>query len=223
MTRLGHRARDAVDAGPPEHRWPPIVAVVAAMVLWLLLPGYFFASFRFAAVIACGLLIVPLVVLNPRHLTRQTNWSRWLSVALALVLLAFNQVLLVRLVHELLTAPETEGVSVLIAALQLWSTNAIAFGLLYWELDSGGPVARASGLPPVRSDFQFPQEVTRPLEAWRPRFFDYLYVSITAGIAFSPADALPLTRRAKAFMALEALSAYILSVLVIARAVSAVT
>ncbi|MDX2376699.1 hypothetical protein M4I32_07790 [Microbacterium sp. LRZ72] len=207
----------------PEHRWPPIVAVAAAMVLWMLLPGYFFPPLRAAAVVACAALILPLVVLNPHHLTRQTAWSRALSVGLVLVLLVFNQVLLVRLVFELLTAPQTEGLSVLIAALQLWATNAIAFGLLLWELDGGGPVARAVGARTrAGSDIQFPQDLADEFSRWRPRFFDYLYVSITAGIAFSPADAVPLTRRAKAFLAAEAVSAYIISVLVIARAVSTV-
>lgn len=215
-------ARDA--AARPEHRWPPIVGVLATMVLWMLLPGLFFAPWRWVAVAVCALLVVPLIVLNPHRMTKQTDWSRGLSVGLSVFLLGFNQVLLVRLIVELLTAPDAEGIAVLIAALQLWTTNAIAFGLIYWELDRGGPVARASSLgDPARADFVFPQDASDIYSGWRPRFFDYLYVSLTAGIAFSAADALPLTRRMKAFMALEALSAYILSVLVIARAVSAVT
>ena len=75
----------------------------------------------------------------------------------------------------------------------------------------------------TRAEFQFPQDSSSAFAAWRPRFFDYLYISITAGIAFSPADALPLSRRTKALMSVEAISAFIISVLVIARAVSAVT
>lgn len=220
MTQLA--AHDA--AARPEHRWPPVVGVLAAMVLWMLLPGLFYTPWRWVAVAVCALLVVPLVVLNPHRMTKQTTWSRGLGVALSVFLLAFNQVLLVRLISELLTAPDAEGIAVLVAALQLWTTNAIAFGLIYWELDRGGPVARASHLgDPARADFAFPQDSSEIYSGWRPRFFDYFYVSLTAGIAFSAADALPLTRRMKAFMALEALSAYILSVLVIARAVSAVT
>jgi hypothetical protein len=30
----------------------------------------------------------------------------------------------------------------LVAALQVWLTNVIVFGLAYWELDRGGPVSR---------------------------------------------------------------------------------
>ena len=42
-------------------------------------------------------------------------------------------------------------------ALQVWLTNIIVFGLAYWELDRGGPVARTqeprAQLPPA--DFRF--------------------------------------------------------------------
>ena len=209
---------------PFEHRWPAIAGVIVVLVLWLLLPGFFFTPLRVVAVVVCALLVIPLVVLNPHHLVRQTAWSRVMSVTLAIVLLAVTQVLLVQLVYELLTAPVDDGFGILLAALQLWVTNAIAFGLLYWEIDLGGPVARARGARDVaRADFLFPQDSTTGFDAWRPRYFDYLYISLTAGIAFSPADALPITRRAKAFMAVEALAGFIMSVLVIARAVSAIT
>lgn len=208
----------------PEHRWPAVVAILLVLVLWVLLPGFFLASFTWVAAAACILLLVPLIALNPKRLSRQTSWSRILDVGIAVLLILFNQVLLVRLVNELLTAPPTEGILVLVAALQLWATNCIVFGVLYWQLDAQGPVARATaGRHPRVADFQFPQDTVEGFSEWRPRFFDYLYLSITAGIAFSAADALPLSRRAKAFMAIEAISAYIISVLVIARAVSAVT
>ena len=209
---------------PFEHRWPAISGVIVVLVLWLLLPGFFFTPLRVVAVGVCALLVIPLVVLNPHHLTRQTAWSRVTSVALAVILLAVTQVLLVQLVYELLTAPVDDGFGILLAALQLWVTNAIAFGLLYWEIDLGGPVARARGARHVsRADFLFPQDSTPGFEQWRPRYVDYLYISVTAGIAFSAADALPITRRAKAFMAVEALAGFVMSVLVIARAVSAIT
>jgi hypothetical protein len=49
------------------------------------------------------------------------------------------------------------------AALQVWATNVIAFGLIYWELDRGGPVARTQKpreeLP--LEDFRFTQDETQ--------------------------------------------------------------
>jgi hypothetical protein len=46
------------------------------------------------------------------------------------------------MVADLVGAQETPGTSLLVAALQVWATNVIAFGLIYWELDRGGPVSR---------------------------------------------------------------------------------
>ncbi len=37
-------------------------------------------------------------------------------------------------------------------------TDAIAFGLAFWELDCGGPVARALAEARRSPDFQFPQD-----------------------------------------------------------------
>ena len=55
---------------------------------------------------------------------------------------------------------------------------------------------------------------------WHPRLFDYMYVSFTNAIAFSPTDAMPLTRWAKALMVVEAAASAITVVLVAARAVN---
>ena len=68
-------------------------------------------------------------------------------------------------------------------------------------------------------DFQFPQDTT-PRSDWSPRLSDYLYVALTNAIAVSPTDTMPLTRRAKALMAVESLISYAVVLLVVARAVN---
>ena len=50
--------------------------------------------------------------------------------------------------------------------------------------------------------------------------WDYFYVSLTNATAFSPTDAMPLTRPAKALMAAEATLSAITVLLVAARAVN---
>jgi hypothetical protein len=55
---------------------------------------------------------------------------------------------------------------------------------------------------------------------WTANFIDYLYFSMSNAMAFSPPDAVPLTNRMKILVGLEALGAYLLLVLVIARVVS---
>ncbi len=101
------------------------------------------------------------------------------------------------------------------------ATNVVTFGLLYWQLDAGGPAARIAAAPPY-PDFQFPQTSTPGLAspAWRPLFADYLYVAFTNIVAFSPTDTMPLTRRAKGLMALQAIVSASVLVVVLARVIN---
>jgi hypothetical protein len=100
----------------------------------------------------------------------------------------------------------------------IWLSNIIAFGLLFWLLDAGGPRSRVVH-GRADPDFQFPQDASRRA-GWSPRLSDYLYVSLTNAIAVSPTDTMPLTRRSKGLMAVESLTAYAVVVLVVARAVN---
>jgi hypothetical protein len=58
---------------------------------------------------------------------------------------------------------------------------------------------------PLLPDFQFPQMENPQLAApgWHPTLVDYVYVSFTNSIAFSPTDAMPLSRWAKLLMLSE--------------------
>ena len=129
-------------------------------------------------------------------------------------------VLVVSLVFH--SATNITGRQLLLSGGTAWLTNAIAFGLAFWELDCGGPVARALSTAPRKPDFQFPQDENPQLarEGWAPRLWDYLYVSLTNATAFSPTDAMPLTRRAKALMAAESTLSAVTVLLVAARAVN---
>lgn len=113
------------------------------------------------------------------------------------------------------------GRQLLFSGGAMWLTDTIAFGLAFWELDCGGPVARALTTR-FGPDFQFPQDenpkLARP--GWSPRLWDYLYVSLTNSIAFSPTDAMPLTRPAKALMAAESTLSAVTVLLVAARAIN---
>jgi hypothetical protein len=71
-------------------------------------------------------------------------------------------------------------------------------------------------------DIQFPQMENPNLapEHWRPRFTDYLYTSFANGTSFAPADAMPLTLRAKALFTSESVVSLITIAIVAARAVN---
>jgi uncharacterized membrane protein len=177
------------------------------------------------------LLLVVLIAANPRRMTRQTRWSRFASIGLAVIVIVTNLVSLGLLISEL-SSRTASGQNLLVGAMQIWVTNVIGFALLYWELDRGGPVARRNErrdrMPDA--DWRFSQdenkgavsEVSRSsseVSGWVPVFIDFLYLSVTNSSAFSPTDTMPLTSRAKALMAVQASSALLISLLLVARAV----
>lgn len=207
----------------PEHRWPVAVAILLALAVYLVLPPLvpFVPSWVVPAMLLAAYL--PLVVVNPRRIGRETTFSRALALGIAITLAAVNQVYLVQILEQLLNGRGV-GVTIVYVAAGVWVSNVIAFAVVYWEIDRGGPYARR--FEGVRDeapmDFRFPQQDGSPgTDArWQPEFFDYLYFSLSAMMAFSPTDVMPLTRRAKALMAYEALTGFVLLALVIARAVN---
>jgi hypothetical protein len=149
---------------------------------------------------------------------------REIVIGLLAVVWFFNVVGVLVLVVSLVshTAVNITGRQLLMSGGVVWFANAIAFGLAYWELDSGGPVSRALATEPRKPDFQFPQDENPQLarEGWAPRLLDYFYVSLTNAMAFSPTDAMPLTRLAKTLMAAESTLSAVTILLVAARAVN---
>jgi hypothetical protein len=103
----------------------------------------------------------------------------------------------------------------------MWCLNVLVFALWFWELDNGGPAARRTAGPEGR-DFLFPQQAAPELTeaVWRPLFLDYLYVSFTNATAFSPTDAMPLSRWAKMLMLVESAASLVLALMVAARAIN---
>ena len=114
------------------------------------------------------------------------------------------------------------GGQLLASAAVVLFTNVVTFSLVFWELDSGGPVKRALAASRIRPDFQFPQDENRELArpGWAPALVDYLYLSLTNSVAFSPTDAMPLTHQAKLVMGLEASISLVTILVVGARAIN---
>ena len=152
---------------------------------------------------------------------------RQIAIALLTLVWVFNVLGVVVLVASLLasSAAHASGRQLLVTGGALWFTDAVAFGLAFWELDRGGPVARALASPARKPDFQFPQDENPQLapEDWTPRLWDYLYIALTNATAFSPTDAMPLTRPAKRLMAAESALSAVTVLLVAARAVNILT
>jgi hypothetical protein len=166
-------------------------------------------------------LLAPLAWSRPRHQLEQMGKRRMTSLALFAVVSGGTGVALFALIGSLLEGHETNGTELLYKGATIWTTNMIAFGLWYWAFDRGGPVRRREADPPL-PDFQFPQMENPNLApaGWHPRLLDYIYVSFTNSIAFSPTDSMPLSHKAKLMMTVQSGASAVTVLLVAARAVN---
>jgi hypothetical protein len=152
--------------------------------------------------------------------------ARPLILTLFAVLIAANTTAAVRLVTVVLRSTPTGEMpptvtQLLVGAGIVLATNVVTFGLLYWQIDGGGPDGRGVQAKPF-PDFQFPQTLTEGLGPanWRPRFPDHLYLALTNVMAFSPTDTMPLTHRVKGLMAIQSLISLAVIGLVLSRVIN---
>ena len=206
---------------PGESRWPATAAVSAALVIEAVLPGRLTVGpwWIIPSLELC--LLVPLMIANPSRLTRESRDVRTLSLMLIALVSAANIVSLALLVRVLVNGTKVNGKPLILAAVGIWFTQVLVFGLWYWETDRGGPVAR-TGSDHAPPDFLFPQMENPGVHRgdWHPTLFDYLYISLTNSTAFSPTDTLPLTTRAKGLFAAQSLVSLTTIAVVGARAVN---
>lgn len=122
------------------------------------------------------------------------------------------------LINLLLGASES-GVFLLLAGFGVLINNVLSFGLVYWWIDAGGPIARQTeqGNPP---DFLFPQQDMENEKGWKPTLIDYMYTAYTNIIAFSPTDTMPLTHRVKVFFTIQSSTAVLTILVTLSRAIN---
>jgi hypothetical protein len=205
-----------------EQRWPAAVAVLIAAVLQLALPARLAPGPRLLLPVLEVVTLIALVAADPGRMERRVPALRRLSLLLVGLLSFANIASGAALVVDLVTGHGADAPATLLRnGAVIYFTNVVVFGLWYWELDRGGPVARAHGLR-QQPDFLFPQMQATDLVGpdWEPRFLDYLYLAFTNVTAFSPTDTLPLSRWAKMLMAVQSGLALLLVALVFARAVN---
>ncbi len=202
-----------------------MVAIVVAILPQVLVPAHDRVGppSLIPLIEATAFLIMLIIAAKPGPVPRR--FQPTILVLFSLLIVA-NAVSAGRLVVLVLSGGTVDGEALtatrlLTAATLVLVANVITFGLLYWELDGGGPAGRAAAAESY-PDFQFPQTETAGLAApgWRPRFADHLYVSFTTVVAFSPTDTNPLTIRAKALMAFQSLISLAVIVVVLARVIN---
>ncbi len=206
-----------------ESRWPPVLAMLAVAGLLTVLPHHVQILPVWVSYLVLLMVLVPMILV-----TVTAANTLWLRVERT-VIMFFGTAYIINITAELadmigivtLHPPETRTISLLSSSLAIWVINVLTFSLLYWQIDRGGPYARANRMS-GKPDWLFPQEAAPEATApdWRPFFLDYLYLGFNTATAFSPTDVMPLTHRAKMLMMLESTISLLTLVIVAARAVN---
>ena len=191
--------------------------------IWLPHEGAVRAPWLIPAIEA--VLLVILLGTDPIRSDKRARFMRRVAVTLVVALVVAALWATVILVYDLIKGlGVTESPSKLLASGAVtWLGNNLAFAMLYWLMDSGGPLVRLRTPEPV--DFAFTQHMSPELAqpGWKPVFLDYLHLGFTNATAFSPTDVMPLTLRAKYTMLVQSTVALALFGLIVARAVNAFT
>jgi hypothetical protein len=211
-----------------ESRWPPVVAVVVFMAITvvarLTLPHESFTRLPWLVPAIEAVLLVVLVTSDPSGVAERRRLHR-VAIVLVGLLVAAAMWSTVLLISDLIrgVGVANDASDLLADGGVVWLGNNLAFALLYWLMDGGGPRARLRVRTPV--DFAFTQHMSPELAppGWRPVFLDYLHLGFTNATAFSPTDVMPLTHRAKYAMVVQSTVALAVVGLVVARAVNAFT
>ena len=207
-----------------DPRWTPALAILAVLLLMASLRGHVFFIPVWVSY------VVVLVALTSMAAVAITNGHpRWLRIERGIILfwaLVYVANTLAELFDMLgVTTFHPSGrnaFSLMSSSVAIWVGNVLAFSLLYWQMDRGGPAARVSATS-ARPDWVFPQPAApEDLPAgWRPLFLDYLFLAYNTATSFRPADVAPLTHRAKMLMMAESMISLLTTVIVLSRAINA--
>jgi len=217
-------SRPATASGRGEARWPMALAVIVAGLLRATLPPELRnGDARWLFLVLLVALLGALVIGDPGRIDRDLRWLKVLtSIVIGMITLA-NADAAIRLVVAIINVSQfTNNAKVLLASGgAIWLTNVIAFGLWYWDLDRGGPAARASGAgrPPA---LIFPEMKNEEHVApdWSPQFVDYFHFAFATATAFSPTDVSAIKPWMKLMMMSEEAISLVVALLVVARAVN---
>jgi hypothetical protein len=201
-----------------EARWPVILSVVIVLVMLIFLPERIRLLPNWVLYTAFLVQIVPLVAVPLSG--GKPGWlraERTITMTFGILAGIMNFVNLYKIIEEMLReSQDLTGLELLASGLGVWTGNVLAFSLLFWLIDRGGPHARSNDVTRM-PDWLFPQEGA-PREDiprdWKPVYLDYLFLGYCTATAFSPTDALPITGRAKLLIMFES-SVSLLTILVV--------
>lgn len=211
------------DDGEQEPRWHAVIAVLAAIGLYIALPPGLTMGPRWLFPAVIVILVVPTILL---HRAGRHHLDRLFGFTVNMVMTVQLIVSLSLLIHALPSRREPPA-ALLLSATALWITNILVFALWYWRLDSGGPHGRESRAGHAAGAFLFPQMTMLPevktaagQDTWSPNFLDYLFLAFNTSTAFSPTDTPALARWAKLLMMVQSIISLTVLAVLAARAVN---
>lgn len=205
--------------------------VIVAALLIIILNSFVFAGLSLGSTRTVSDIIYSIAVNSTAYLVFIIvsiifviiNKKEYLKLAV-FGLLGFMTLHIIMNLYYLIIDPRINdnGVAILADASLIWIVSVLVFALWYWIVDRGGPISRETRSDETRYDLLFPQYQT-PIKGWSdwmPKFLDYVFFSFFTSTGFSPADTLPLSKRVKTLMMVEATISLIIIGMVVSRATS---
>lgn len=206
----------------PDPRWPVALAVLVKFLLVLSLPHH---HRLLPAWIACaGVAAIWFALVGAAWGKNRPFWLRVESIlvkVVACIMVVTGISILTLLIALMVTpAPEPSGIALLSSSVAAWVNNVVAFSLIYWQVDRGGPAARETNAH-CPAHWRFAEENEATASPWQPRFVDYLYLAFSTSTAFSSTDtAVPINAKAKLLEMLNASISLAIMVVVASRAIN---
>ena len=137
--------QEEIDDVRGESRWPSALTLLVAIVVPLLLPDRFSLTPKWIGPALLALLLVAHMIADPGRIDRQSRAARAIGIGLVAVLVAGAATQAVVLIVELVGGNKAlnSADALLSSGALVWLNTIIAFTFLYWEIDGGGPAARA--------------------------------------------------------------------------------
>ena len=141
-----------------ESRWAPALAILVVLIVLAVLPDHVHVLPVWVSYVAALAILTPMVaVAFTRGNTLWLRIERTMIILTAAAYVADVTAELVDMVGLVTLHPGTANpFSLLCSSVAIWTVNVLIFSLLYWQIDRGGPYARASKLK-IRPDWVFPQ------------------------------------------------------------------
>ena len=206
-----------------ESRWPPAIALSLLVVLLNVLPGHVVFLPVWVSYVGVFAVLAAMAAAAITHgNARSLRIERTVIMLLGVAYVINTGAELADMVGVIAIHPKGGNpYGLLSSAVGIWVENVVIFSLLFWQVDAGGPYARARGIQ-RNPDWGFPTPPTDgglPAD-WAPRYVDYFFLAYNTATAFSPTDALPYTHRAKMLMTVESAISLVTLVVVLSRAIN---